>query len=160
LKNQWKLNTCKSQDWTAEILPKVLVCSNGGCIMCSWKQTSISYLCRRSSACVKITLNFRICHFASFLYVGNFLYTESVRNGSPEDFADITSKIYTLHRDREQCLSFSHSVYGHDESTLGVYIKDSNTDRLSRPLTITSNLHGLWEKAMVTIYPENQFQVM
>lgn len=95
-----------------------------------------------------------------FLNVGNFLYTESTRNGSPEDFADITTKIYTIHRDRGQCLSFSYSVYGKDGSTLAVYVKDSTTERLSRPLTIVSSLHDYWGKEMVNIYPKNHFQVL
>ncbi|XP_061196734.1 uncharacterized protein LOC133205009 [Saccostrea echinata] len=91
---------------------------------------------------------------------GSFLYTESLRRGAFDDYADIFSKTYEIQSARGYCLAFSYSVYGSDDSTLKVYVKDVTSELLSNPLTLTSKLYDDWGKTMIDMYPQNHFQII
>ncbi|XP_022342446.2 tolloid-like protein 1 [Crassostrea virginica] len=91
---------------------------------------------------------------------GHFLYTESLRHLGQGDYADVISKTYSTQKGRQQCLSFSYSVYGKDESILKVYVKDMTTTYLSQPFAMHASLQDDWRRAIVQIYPENNFQII
>lgn len=99
-------------------------------------------------------------NFQIFFLQGHFLYTESLRHLRQGDYADVISKTYSTQKGRQQCLSFSYSVYGKDESILKVYVKDMTTTYLSQPFAMHASLQGDWRRAIVQIYPENNFQVI
>ncbi|XP_052714744.1 uncharacterized protein LOC128188023 [Crassostrea angulata] len=91
---------------------------------------------------------------------GHFLYTESLRHGAPGDIAEVVSRTYTTQSGRSQCLSFSYTVYGRDQSSLHVNVKDAITGAVSAPWSTTSRPDSQWETAQIQIYPDNQFQII
>lgn len=91
---------------------------------------------------------------------GHFLYTESLRNGAVGDIAEVVSRTYTTQSGRSQCLSFSYTVYGRDQSSLHVHVKDAITGAVSAPWSTTSRPDSQWETAQIQIYPDNQFQII
>lgn len=93
-------------------------------------------------------------------HTGHFLYTESLRHGAPGDIAEVVSRTYTTQSGRSQCLSFSYTVYGRDQSSLHVHVKDAITGAVSAPWSTTSRPDSQWETAQIQIYPDNQFQVL
>lgn len=96
----------------------------------------------------------------STFHTGHFLYTESLRHGVPGDIAEVVSRTYTTQSGRSQCLSFFYTVYGGDQSSLQVYVKDAITGAVSAPWSTTSSPDSQWETAQIQIYPDNQFQVL
>lgn len=94
------------------------------------------------------------------IHTGHFLYTESLRHGAPGDIAEVVSRTYTTQSGRSQCLSFSYTVYGRDQSSLHVHVKDVITGAVSAPWSTTSRPDSQWETAQIQIYPDNQFQVL
>lgn len=94
------------------------------------------------------------------IHTGHFLYTESLRHDAPGDIAEVVSRTYTTQSGRSQCLSFSYTVYGRDQSSLHVNVKDAITGAVSAPWSTTSRPDSQWETAQIQIYPDNQFQVL
>lgn len=93
-------------------------------------------------------------------HTGHFLYTESLRNGAAGDIAEVVTRTYTTQSGRSQCLSFSYTVYGRDQSSLHVHVKDAITGAVSAPWSTTSRPDSQWETAQIQIYPDNQCQVL